>query len=56
LRTPHQVDQIQRANNAAKAAKAAAVSVKGAPVGGMKPTEARSTEEAVRQAMAALGL
>lgn len=49
-------NQVQRANNAAKAAKAAAVSVKGSPVGGMKPSEAKSTEEAVRQAMAALGL
>ena len=48
--------QIQRANNAAKAAKAAAVSVKGSPNGGLKPTEAKSTEEAVRNAMAALGL
>ena len=49
-------NQLQRANNAAKAAKAAAVQVKGSPVGGMKPTEAKSTEEAVRNAMAALGL
>ena len=49
-------NQLQRANNAAKAAKAAAVSVKGSPVGGMKSTEAKSTEEAVRNAMAALGL
>ena len=47
---------VQRANNAAKAAKAAAVSVKGSPTGGMKATEAKSTEEAVRNAMAALGL
>ena len=54
--TGGQVNQIQRANNAAKAAKAAAVQVKGSPVGGMKPTEAKSTEEAVRNAMAALGL
>ena len=51
-----QVNPIQRANNAAKAAKAAAVSVKGSPNGGLRPTEAKSTEEAVRQAMAALGL
>ena len=49
-------NQLQRANNAAKAAKAAAVQVKGSPVGGMKATEAKSTEEAVRNAMAALGL
>lgn len=47
---------VQRANNAAKAAKAAAVQVKGSPTGGMKATEAKSTEEAVRNAMAALGL
>ena len=51
-----QVNQVQRANNAAKAAKAAAVQVKGSPAGGMKPTEARTTEEAVRNAMAQLGL
>ena len=54
--TSGQVNQVQRANNAAKAAKAAAVSVKGAPKGGMRATEANSTEEAVRNAMAALGL
>ena len=51
-----QMNQVQRANNAAKAAKAAAVQVKGSPVGGLKPTEAKTTEEAVRNAMAALGL
>ena len=51
-----QTNPIQRANNAAKAAKAAAVQVKGSPVGGLKPTEAKTTEEAVRNAMAALGL
>ena len=51
-----QVNQVLRANNAAKAAKAAAVSVKGAPKGGMRPTEAQTTEDAVRNAMAALGL
>ena len=51
-----QMNQVQRANNAAKAAKAAAVSVKGAPKGGMRPTEAQTTEDAVRNAMAALGL
>ena len=51
-----QANPVQRANNAAKAAKAAAVQVKGSPVGGLKPTEAKSTEEAVRNAMAALGL
>ena len=54
--TNAQVNPVQRANNAAKAAKAAAVQVKGSPVGGMKPSEARTTEEAVRNAMAALGL
>ena len=51
-----QANPVQRANNAAKAAKAAAVSVKGSPSGGLRPTEAKSTEEAVRNAMAALGL
>lgn len=51
-----QANPIQRANNAAKAAKAAAVQVKGSPTGGMKATEAKSTEDAVRNAMAALGL
>lgn len=54
--TSGQMNQVQRANNAAKAAKAAAVQVKGSPVGGLKPTEAKTTEEAVRNAMAALGL
>ena len=54
--TSGQVNPVQRANNAAKAAKAAAVQVKGSPVGGLKPTEAKTTEEAVRNAMAALGL
>ena len=54
--TPTQTNPVQRANNAAKAAKAAAVQVKGSPTGGMRPTEAKTTEEAVRQAMAALGL
>ena len=51
-----QANPVQRANNAAKAAKAAAVQVKGSPVGGLRPTEAKTTEEAVRNAMAALGL
>ena len=51
-----QQNQVLRANNAAKAAKAAAVQVKGSPVGGLRPTEAKTTEEAVRNAMAALGL
>lgn len=51
-----QANPVQRANNAAKAAKAAAVSVKGSPNGGLRPSEAKSTEEAVRNAMAALGL
>ncbi len=54
--TSVQANSVQRANNAAKAAKAAAVSVKGSPSGGLRPTEAKSTEEAVRNAMAALGL
>lgn len=47
--------QIQRADQAAKAAKAAAVSVKGSPTGVTRAPEPKSTEEAVRQAMAALG-
>ena len=51
-----QTNPVQRANNAAKAAKAAAVSVKGSPNGSTRPPEAKSTEDAVRQAMAALGL
>ena len=54
--TSGSVNPVQRANNAAKAAKAAAVSVKGSPNGGLRPSEAKSTEEAVRNAMAALGL
>ena len=51
-----QIAQIQRANEAAKAAKASAVSVKGSPTGVTRPPEPKSTEEAVRQAMAQLGL
>jgi hypothetical protein len=47
---------IQQANQAAKAAKAAAVSVKGSPVGVTRSAEPKSTEEAVREAMANLGL
>ena len=45
-----------RANNAAKAAKASAVSVKGAPTGVTVPAEPKTTEEAVRRAMAQMGL
>lgn len=56
VNTPAQSNQLQRANNAAKAAKAAAVSVKGSPNGSTRPPEAKSTEDAVRHAMAALGL
>jgi len=51
-----QVNPIQKANNAAKAAKASAVSVKGAPTGVTLPPEPKTTEDAVRQAMAQLGL
>jgi hypothetical protein len=51
-----QANPVQRANNAAKAAKAAAVSVKGAPNGSTRPPEPKSTEEAVRLAMQQLGL
>ena len=51
-----QANPVQRANNAAKAAKAAAVSVKGAPNGSTRPPEPKSTEDAVRLAMQQLGL
>jgi len=47
---------LQRANEAAKAAKASAVSVKGSPTGVTRAPEPKTTEEAVRQAMAQLGL
>ena len=50
------MNQIQRANEAAKAAKASAVSVKGSPTGVTRPPEPKTTEDAVRQAMANLGL
>jgi hypothetical protein len=51
-----QVNPIQRANEAAKAAKASAVSVKGSPTGVTRAPEPKTTEEAVRQAMVNLGL
>jgi hypothetical protein len=51
-----QVNPVQRANEAAKAAKASAVSVKGSPTGVTRAPEPKTTEEAVRQAMANLGL
>jgi hypothetical protein len=51
-----QVNNLQRANEAAKAAKASAVSVKGSPTGVTRPPEPKTTEDAVRQAMANLGL
>lgn len=51
----NQTSQLQRADMAAKAAKAAAVSVKGAPTGVTRAPEPKSTEEAVRAAMAAMG-
>jgi hypothetical protein len=51
-----QTNNFQRANEAAKAAKASAVSVKGSPTGVTRPPEPKTTEEAVRQAMANLGL
>ena len=50
------IANIQQANQAAKAAKAAAVSVKGSPVGVTRSAEPKSTEEAVREAMANMGL
>lgn len=53
---PAQVNPIQRANEAAKAAKASAVSVKGSPTGVTRSPEPKTTEDAVRHAMAALGL
>lgn len=51
-----QINPVQRANEAAKAAKASAVSVKGSPTGVTRAPEPKTTEEAVRQAMANLGL
>jgi hypothetical protein len=51
-----QINPILRANEAAKAAKASAVSVKGSPTGVSRAPEPKTTEEAVRQAMANLGL
>ena len=51
-----QVNPVLRANEAAKAAKASAVSVKGSPTGVTRAPEPKTTEEAVRQAMANLGL
>jgi hypothetical protein len=51
-----QVQQVQRADQAAKAAKASAVSVKGSPTGVTRAPEPKSTEEAVRIAMAQMGL
>ena len=49
-------EHLHRANEAAKAAKASAVSVKGSPTGVTRAPEPKSTEEAVRRAMADLGL
>jgi hypothetical protein len=49
-------NQALRADQAAKAAKAAAVSVKGSPSGVTRAPESKSTEDAVRIAMAELGL
>jgi len=51
-----QVQQVQRADQAAKAAKASAVSVKGSPTGVTRAPEPKSTEEAVRIAMAQMGI
>lgn len=47
--------RLEQANQAAKAAKAAAVSVKGSPTGSTRAPEPKTTEDAVRQAMAQLG-
>lgn len=54
--TTQERQRLEQANNAAKAAKAAAVSVKGSPTGSTRAPEPKTTEDAVRQAMAALGL
>jgi hypothetical protein len=51
-----QMGNMQRADLAAKAAKSAAVSVKGAPTGVTRPPEPKTTEDAVRQAMAQIGI
>ena len=48
--------QARQANQAAKQAKAAAVSVKGSPLGVQSTSTPKTTEEAVRMAMANLGL
>ena len=48
--------RLSQADQAAKAAKAAAVSVRGAPTGVNHAAPAATTEEAVRNAMKALGL
>ena len=50
--TGNQMQKIQQADQAAKAAKAAAVSVKGAPTGVTRAPEPKTTEDAVRIAMA----
>lgn len=54
--TAQERQRLEQANQAAKAAKASAVSVKGSPSGITRPPEPKTTEEAVRQAMAAMGL
>lgn len=48
--------RLEQANKAAKAAKSSAVSVVGSPTGSTRAPEPKTTEDAVRQAMAALGL
>ena len=48
--------RLEQANQAAKAAKASAVSVKGSPTGVTRMPEPKTTEDAVRYAMAQLGL
>lgn len=55
-RESEQMSQIQRADSAAKNAKASAVSVRGAPNGTSRNSSFKSTEDAVRSAMSALGL
>lgn len=56
VNVPPQTQQIQRQNEAAKSAKAAAVSVKGSPTGITRAPEPKTTEEAVRLAMAQMGI
>jgi len=51
-----QTAQLNQANQAAKAARQSAVQVKGSPTGVQNKVQPKTTEDAVRQAMYALGL